>query len=481
MSTPNPPSGQSGSFDPGRGQPGPAGGGPQAQPPYGQSPQAQPPYGQQPYRQPPQGQPPYGQPPQGQQPQSQQPYPQPGFAPPGYAGSPGPAGYPPQPGGPGGPYPPQTGQPPQPGGSGQPPEKKGRGRVFLVVGAIVLVLVLIGVAAAVLLNRNNDVASNRVTPSAAGGSAPTGSTGPTAGSSAPTGGSSAPPPVVNSKADEAVKSYLEALASGQAAVALALGKDQPTDTTFLTDAVLADSLKRAPITGITVSPPDDEYDNSIEASYKLGDQQVNETFTVQKRGDNYLLYDIAQKLSIESIRSRTLPLLINGVPAQTDNVYLFPGSYLFTTGNKYATYGNGKLVIKHPTDYPTNYDLNPKLTKVGTDALVAAAKAKLAFCVKQPKLRPAGCAFFNLRERSGQDINEKTIKRKIDGDPWNNAKPKLSFSDPGIAEVGVSVTWSATAKGRENGRNATFTADGYEYVTARAKITEQPLKVTFGS
>ena len=90
--------------------------------------------------------------------------------------------------------------------------------------------------------------------------------------------------MVNSKADEAVKSYLDALAAGQAAVALALGKDQPTDTTFLTDAVLADSLKRAPITAITVSPPDDEYDNSIEASYKLGDQQVNETFTVQKTG-----------------------------------------------------------------------------------------------------------------------------------------------------------------------------------------------------
>ena len=452
MSIPNPPSGQPGPFDPRSGQPGATGGSPQSQPPYPQPPQGQPQQGQPPYR--------------------QQPYPQPGFAPPGYAGSPGPAGYPPQPPGPGGPYPPQPGQPMQQGGSGQPPRQKGRGRVLLIIGAIVLVLALIGVTAAVLLNRNNDVATDPTDPTASGGTAP-GTTGPSGSSS------SAPPPVVNSKSDEAVKSYLTALAAGQAAVALALGKDQPTDTTFLTDAVLAESLKRAPITDITVSPPDDEWDSSIDASYKLGDQQVNETFTVQKKGDKYLLYDIAQKLSVETIRSRTLPLLINGVAVQTDDVYLFPGSYLLTTGNSYASYGNGKLVIKHPTDYPNAYDLRPKLTKAGTDAFLRAAKAKLASCVKQPKLRPAGCPFFNLREKSGQDIDEKTIKRTIDGDPWSNAEPKLSFSDPGIAEVGVSVTWSATAKGREDGRASTFTANGYDYVTAKAKITGQPLKPVF--
>ena len=438
MSITNPPSGQPGPFNPGSGQPGPAG-----VPPQGRPPQGQPTYGQ------------------------------PGFAPPGYAGSPGPAGYPPQPGGPSGPYPPQPGQPFQASGPlqpGQPPQKKGGARVFLIIGAIVLTLIMLGVGAAMLFTRDNDTASDPVNPPV---------TGAPPGGSAPPGGTSAPPQVVNSKADEAVKSYLEALAAGQAGVALALGKDQPTDTTFLTDAVLADSLKRAPITAISVSPPDDEYDNSVEASYNLGDQQVNETFTVQKTGDNYLLYDIAQNVSVESIRSRTLPLLINGVSVQSDEVYLFPGSYLLTSGNEYASYGNGALVVKHPGDYPNAYELRPKLTKAGTDAFIDAAKAKLAACVKERKLRPAGCAFFNLREKQGQDIEEKTIKRTIDGDPWSNAEPKLNYQDPAIAEVGISIDWSATAKGREDGRSATFEADGYDYVTVKAKITEDPLKPVF--
>jgi hypothetical protein len=326
------------------------------------------------------------------------------------------------------------------------------------------------VGAAVLLNRDNDTATN---------APPTAGTVP--GSTAPSGASSAPPSVVNSKADEAVKSYLEALAAGQASVALALGKEQPTDTTFLTDAVLADSLKRAPITAITVGAPSDEYDTSIEASYKLGEQQVNESFTVQKAGDKYLLYDVAQAVNVETIRSRTLPLLINGVEVQTDKVYLFPGSYQLTSGNEYAKYGGGTLVLKSPGDYANAFELRPELTKAGADALIAAAKPRLAACLKERKFRPAGCPFFRVRQLSGQQLDEKTIKRTVQNDPWSNAKPKLNYQDPAIAELSVSVNWSATIKGRQYGRSGTFTANGYEYITARVKITEDPLKVVFSS
>ena len=160
---------------------------------------------------------------------------------------------------------------------------------------------------------------------------------------------------------------------------------------------------------------------------------------------------------------RTLLLLINGVAVKTDEVNLFPGSYQLTSGNEYTGYGSGTLVVKHPSDYPNACDLRPQLTKAGEDA----AKAKLTSCAKELKLRPAGCPFFNLREREGQDIDEKTIKRTIEKDPWSNA------------EVSVTIDWSATAKGRENGRTATFTADGYHHVTLRAKITEDPLKPVF--
>ena len=238
--------------------------------------------------------------------------------------------------------------------------------MFLVVGAIVLALIIIGVGAAFLVNRSRD----RQRPDRPD------RTGGPGGSAPPTGGTSAPPPA-SGQADQAVTSYLEALAAGNATAALSLGKEQPNDKSFLTDAVLAESNKRAPITDIEVSPPDSEYDSSIEASYKMGDQQVNETFTVQKQGDVYRLYDVTQDVNLEGIRSRTLPMQINGVGVTADRIDLFPGSYVLTTGNDYIAYGGGPMVITSPGDYPSAYDHRPAITEAGTKAVVAAAKTKL--------------------------------------------------------------------------------------------------------
>ena len=451
------------------GQQGP-GGPPQGQPPYGQPPYGQPqgqPYGQRP------GQPPYG------QPQGQPPYgpPQPGFTSPNYGGQqpptsyPTPPTYPNQPGGPGG-YPPQPGQPGAggPGGS-VPPAKRGSGRIFLVVGAIVLALIIIGVGAAILLNRTTETANDPTDPTGTGGP----------GGSAPPGASTTAPPPASTKADESVKAYLEALAAGNAVVALSLAKDQPTDKSFLTDGVLAESNKRAPITEITVSPPDSEYDSSIEASYKMGDQQVNETFTVQKQGDNFLLYDVTQDVNLETIRSRTLPMQINGVGVTSDKVDLFPGSYVFTSGSPYIAYGGGPMVITSPNDFGSAYDHRPAITAAGTKAVVAAAKTKLAACAKQAKFKPSGCPFLNIRENPGQNITESSLKRRIVGNPFSNVEPRTDYQDPSIAEFSITVRWTATASGTQNGRSARFQIpNATDFTTVRARLTNDPIKVVFG-
>ena len=136
-------------------------------------------------------------------------------------------------------------------------------------------------------------------------------------------------------------------------MALALAKDQPTDRSFLTDAVLAESNKRAPITEISVSPPDNEYDSSIEASYKMGDQQVNETFTVQKSGENYLLYEVSQDVNLESIRSRTLPLQINGVRCHLRQGQPVPGLVRVDQRQQLHRLRRREMVINSPSDYPT--------------------------------------------------------------------------------------------------------------------------------
>ena len=342
--------------------------------------------------------------------------------------------------------------------------------MFLIVGAVVLALIIIGVGAAVLVNRSTGTATDPIDPPGPAGSNPPGGSSTTA-----------PPPPASTKADESVKSYLEALAAGNAAAALSLGKEQPTDKSFLTDKVLAESNKRAPITEITVAPPESEYDSSIEATYKMGEQQVNETFTVQKQGDVYLLYDVTQDVNLENIRSRTLPMQINGVGVTSDTVNLFPGSYLLTTGSDYVNYGGGPMVITSPNDFPSAYDHRPVITTAGTKAVVAAAKTKLEGCAKEAKFKPSGCPFLNIRENPGQNISESSVRRRIIGNPFSNVEPRSDFQDPAIAEFSITVRWSAKASGTQNGQRASFEiASATDFTRVRARLTNDPIKVVFG-
>jgi hypothetical protein len=345
------------------------------------------------------------------------------------------------------------GQVPPPGGP-VPPGKSGVPKVALIVGAGVLVLILVTVAAALLLKRNS-------TPSAS----------QTAGTNAPV------PETI--KASDAVKGYLDALAAGQAEAALAFGSDQPADKTFLTDAVLADSLKRAPITEINVPEVTDEHAYQVSASYKMGGQSVNENFYVSKDGDQFRLSSTTQDLDLGSIRSNTVPMLINGVPVTSDKVTLLPGSYAVTTGIANISYGTkSTTLITSPNDYPAARP-TPTLTKAGSDAFVKSAKAAMAACLKQHNLAPKGCPFA-IRASSGQKIDQSTVRWKLTGDPWANLKPRLDYQNPAIAEASMSATFEVTARGTQDGQPARFGPQKvYEFVQMQGDVTKSPVKVAF--
>lgn len=442
--------------------------------PYGQgpAPQGPPPGGQPPY-----GQPGYGQPGPGQPPYGQPGYGQPGPGQPGFGGPGGPpSGYPGQPG-PGGPRGPQP-----PGGPGRPPgEPSGNRKLFFIIGAAVLALILLGVGAVALLSGgDDDVATDPVDPQSTIAAPPpaSGSAQPSASASAPPG--SVPPPPKSGKASEAVTAYLQALAAGQAGTALSLAQEQPTDKTFLTDAVLAESLKRAPITDIKVTEPANEYDYRVAATYKLGSQQVNETFSVQKEGEVFLLYQVAQDVDLQTVRSRTLPLSINGIKVAKDKVALFPGSYVLSSGNKYVGYGDGALLIKSPQDYPSTSDLRPTLTDAGVDAFTKSAEAAMDKCLKQRDLSPKGCPFAT-REAPGANVDEDSIRWKLDDDIFDNLEPRLEYRNPAIAEAGVSASFTVKASGRaSNGQRGELRpVTVSSFFTIVGDLREPGVKVTF--
>ena len=136
--------------------------------------------------------------------------------------------------------PPQPGQPGAGGPSrSAPPARKARpGSSWW--SARSSWLIIIGVGAAILVNRTTDTTTSPVDPTD-----PT----PPAAPVVRRPGTTAPPPA-STKADESVKAIWRPWPQANATAALSLAKDQPTDKSFLTDAVLAESNKRAPITEI---------------------------------------------------------------------------------------------------------------------------------------------------------------------------------------------------------------------------------------
>ncbi len=330
----------------------------------------------------------------------------------------------------------------------------------IIVGAGVLALILIVVGVVALVSRGS-------TPTADGGGG-----GGTA-TSAP-----APEPT---KASDAVKGYLDALAAGQAEAALAFGKDQPADKTFITDTVLAESLKRAPITEINVPEVVDENAYQVSATYKIGGQAVNATFYVSKEGDVFQLSNTTQDVNLGSAFNNTVPMIINGVDVTADKVTLLPGSYAATSGVANIDYGSkSTFLIKSPEDY-SSIRLEPTLTKAGRDAFVKSAKSAMSNCLKEHNsLSPKGCP-FGLKKQSGQKINSDSVRWKLLGDPWSNLKPRLDYENPARAEASASMTFTFTAKGTQNGRPGTFGPQKvYEYVQMSANMTRSPVKVTFG-
>ena len=143
-----------------------------------------------------------------------------------------------------------------------PTPPKRRGKVLIIVGALVLALI-VGAIAVALLNRDDPVASQ---PPATASQDPSG-----AATTAPP--TSAPPPAA--KASDAVVGYLEALAAGSASAALSYAVDPVAAGPLLTDQVLAQSRKRAPLSGIEVPPVDDEQATTVTAAYTLGKTAVN--------------------------------------------------------------------------------------------------------------------------------------------------------------------------------------------------------------
>ena len=306
-----------------------------------------------------------------------------------------------------GPYPSQAGQPPADYGyRGEPPAepKSPRGRRGLIIlGVALLALILLGVGtAAVLIN----VRQARTSQGGARND-PVSGDSPTMAAAGPSG---------------AVFGYLTALSSGDAGSALSYGATKPAESSMLTDKVLADASKRAPLTSIDVPAVEDQTPASVRASYKIGETPVSETFTVTKQGEEWKLERVAADVELGPVRSGSVPLLINGTKVSKGAVSLFPGSYTFSTGLDYVDYGSKPtILIKTPSAFPNTTELAIRVNGKGKSTAITAARKSYAKCLKSDDPAPSKCP--NRWTSNDANWRKGTVDWEQRGsDPFKKAK-----------------------------------------------------------
>jgi hypothetical protein len=343
------------------------------------------------------------------------------------------------------PYAGAPGQPPNPyagtpGGPGQPGGPAGpgrRSRLPLIIGAAALALVLIVVGIVAAVRSSSKPTTTGTVP------APSSSTDPSATSSPPAAASAAAPAA---KASDAVSGYLKAVADGDAATAVAYGMVPPTEQTLLSAKVLADSRKRAPITSISVAEVADPNTTTVTASYKLGARQVSESFDVEKVGTDWKLSQTVAALDLTGVKTGSLPLYINGAKVTKNTVYALPGAYSFTSGRKYMGYGTKNVVtVQSPSASLDTYTVRPAVSASGKKAVLAAAKKNFNSCLKKHSLNPKGCPF--RLSSGGYKIKQSTVRWKRTGaDPFKKAVV-ASYGTEATVRIAFQVSLTASCSG----------------------------------
>ncbi len=293
-----------------------------------------------------------------------------------------------------------------------------------------------------------------------------------------------------------VTSYLEAIATGDAATALGHLAEEPDSTRLLTDDVLAASNETAALTGIEVRAGTATGSTAeVKASYRLGDTDVDQTFTVTERDGGWAIVDGTATVDL-SVSTGDLSLAVNG-QAVTDAsaVVLFPGSYALTVAGDpaaYVTLGAATFQVTSSGEVkaPT---ITATLTDEGVAAFRQAVRASVEACVASPNLE-SGCPRSGLdvpaSMEDGTVVTEGTVVRTLSPElsaEFDTLVPRLSGTNPARAfAVAPTGLVNIVVTGVKDGQtvagdviNGDTNAPGFPLGTPEVDMTDPALPVTW--
>ncbi|MEB3980379.1 hypothetical protein OQ968_03785 [Mycobacterium sp. 663a-19] len=203
-------------------------------------------------------------------------------------------------------------------------------------------------------------------------------------------------------AGDAVKSYLEALARGDATTALSYGVDQPATDEFLTGEILKRQVAQWPIRNIRIL-----HDNSsapgaaqsmahVHVVATFGDQTSDAILDLWMDHNRWKLASAAIKFtpglgaSMDNAAAKTVTLF--GMPIGDSTVYVFPGWVDIGSTNPYVTVTVEPLVLDQLTmAAPFWVHPNFALAERGRDAVRAELAGAMLKCQQSNLLAPPGC------------------------------------------------------------------------------------------
>ena len=282
-----------------------------------------------------------------------------------------------------------------------------------------------------------------------------------------------------------VEAYLNALAAGDATTALTYSATQPEDTTFMTNTVLSASMTSHPITNIDVpAGQTTETPATITATYKLDGTYVNASFTVQKHGTVWLLDGGFLTMDIGGLTRKGVGLTLNGIDLKfATTVDLFPGVYTFAPLDPMLSVEHGSFTIAYPEAQPTVTGIGFGLSDKATTAIIAAAQAKMDWCLAQQVIQPEGCGFA-VQEDPADPVAPTSIKWKIDtGDKAiAGMKPVLDTgAGPGYTHASAPVAMTFLFSGHSSSGLHLYTDISSAISQMRADFSDPGhIIVTFG-
>lgn len=266
------------------------------------------------------------------------------------------------------------------------------------------------------------------------------------------GGGPTPPQVA--------ESYFTALADGDAKAAIKFLSVDKSESTLLTDDVLAASLEAAPLDDIEIVDEGQKKGSVVDdlvVGFTLGGEPYESTLSLNDYdGDNVWEITSGGVNYIEVYRFQGLGLTINGTPFDGEEAMVFPGTYELGLAGENFTLGDDPVVTAYDGyNAPDMSLLEPTLTEAGLAAFRSVVHAAVDACIASTALA-AGCGLDIPGTLSdGTQMSDGTISRTLSAEAIttiDSMVPTLSFTNPTLAEGefigGVTTSGQCTQNGQ---------------------------------